>query len=529
MTVSQIETAYPLSLGFVYDRTALNKDPICSCFCVGDKIWISVASVLAPYRAVPNALQIVKIGDNVERSINSIAYHPHFDYMRTVKALEHGSDDTFFDPFTETFNCCLLRTDKGNVELSASETDAICQALRFPVDLSNDDFRGSLKDIDLSLVLQTLKNAFRSGILFLCDDLMRPKAQIFCTEGQPVMIRFQHLLDEMALHQIIQKKAATRFAFYPSTNFESKSSKLKKKALDMLLLEAFRRQDELVLMGPSIRADSDVFVRTAETFNEKILSPETAKYGTAIFQALDGCTPIDDLWTALPCDDYTIYRAIYELWSNKFITKVNTSAPDFFSEMITRPATNSSTDTGVEQGNEDIYADTRELKPGADVVGIYIDPQTLGIVGKEGKIISSSGRENGNFVHDIKLLPHSAGSPILQNGRVIGMHCGLISQQNNNFNPHQIMLPASTIVSLKKDQKWLFAARDHKASSVEIVKPDLPDGRLNQTRSASGNSNSALPAVPTRSSQLKKFAVTCLCFIVGYLFVLLIDYMTNRH
>jgi len=525
MTLRQIETASPISLGFVYDRTALSKTPICSCFSAGDNIWISVASVLAPYRAVPNALQIVEIGEKEERSVNSIAYHPHFDYMRTVKALEHGSDDTFFDPFTETFNCCLLRTDKSNVELSASDIDSICQALRFPVDLSNDDFRGSLKDIDLSLVLQTLKNAFRSGILFLCDDLMRPRAQIFCAEGQPVMIRFQHLLDEMALYQIIQKQAATRFAFYPSTNFEPKSSKLKKKALDMLLLEAFRRQDELLLMGPSIRADSDVFMRTTESFDEKILSPETAKYGKAIFEALDGCTALNDLWTALPCDDYTIYRAVYELWSNKIVTKVNTGAADFFSQMSTRTGQY----TSLEDNAEKIFADTRELKPGADIVGIFIDPQRLGIIGKEGKIVSSSGRENGNFVHDIKLLPYSAGAPILQNGRVIGMHCGLISQQNNEFNPHQIMLPSSTIVSLKKDQKWLFAARDHRVSSSEIMRPDQAEALAGQTKASAGQSSAALPAVPAKANQLKKFAVTCLCFIVGYLFVLLIDYMTNRH
>ncbi|MBS1997649.1 MAG: DUF4388 domain-containing protein [Cyanobacteria bacterium SZAS LIN-2] len=520
MTLSQIDTSFPISLGFVLDRTALNETPICSCFCVGDDIWISVASVLAPYRAVPNALEIIDIKTGEKRSINSIAYHPHFDYMRTVKALEYGGDDTFFDPFTETFNCCLLRADKNNIELSSSDIDSICQALRFPVDLTNDDFRGSLKDIDLSLVLQTLKNAFRSGILFLCDDLMRPRAQIFCAEGQPVMIRFQHLIDEMALYQIIQKQVATRFAFYPSTNFEPKSAKLKKRALDMLLLEAFRRQDELVLMGPSIRADSDVFVRNAETFDEKILSPETALFGRAIFESLDGCTTIDDLWTALPCDDYTIYRAIYELWSNKFVSKVNVNAPEFFSRIVSRSDANS-----VAESPQDIFADTRELKPGADIVGIYIDPLKLGIIGKTGHIVSSSGRENGNFVHDIKLLPYSAGAPILQNGRVVGMHCGLISQQaNGTFDPHQIMLPASTIVSLKKDQKWLFAARDHKVSSTEIVNPTQAAGLAGPSRSAT-----ALPAIPKKTNQLKRFAITCLCFIVGYLFVILIDYISNRH
>jgi len=521
-----IETATPISLGFVYDRTALTKTPLCTCFRVGDKVWISVASILAPYRAVPNALQIVESGgdldSNNERSVNSIAYHPHFDYMRTVKAIEHGSDDTFFDPFTETFNCCLLRTDKGSIDLSSGDTEKIYQSLRFPVDLSNDDFRGSLKDIDLSLVLQTLKNAFRSGILFLCDDLMRPRAQIFCANGQPVMIRFQHLVDEMALYQIIQKQVATRFAFYPSNNFEPKSSKLKKRALDMLLLEAFRRQDELVLMAPSIRADSDVFVRAADSCNEKVFSPETAKYGKAIFKALDGYTPLDDLWTALPCDDYTVYRAIYELWTNKLVTKVDTRSPSYFAQM--RPQSNAGSSI------EDAVGDTRELKPGTAIVGIALDPQTLGMIAKTGQIISSSGRENGNFVHDIKLLPYSAGSPILQNGRIVGMHCGLISQQqSSSFNPTQIMLPASTIVSIKKDQKWLFAAREHHLSSSEMVKPDLPSPSNSDVNVQSANAASTPPVVAPKTNQLKKFAVTFLCFVVGYLFVLLIDYLSNRH
>ena len=88
--------------------------------------------------------------------------------------------------------------------------------MRYPLKLEQDGFRGTLLDIDLPLVLQTLNNAQRDGILYLCDDLMRPLAQIFCLKGKIVSASYKNLWNEMAIYQIIQKSLAIKFAFLPT-------------------------------------------------------------------------------------------------------------------------------------------------------------------------------------------------------------------------------------------------------------------------------------------------------------------------
>lgn len=57
------------------------------------------------------------------------------------------------------FNCCLVTYGNKMTTLYETDLEQVQEELRFPLRSDDSDLRGSLKELELPLVIQTLTNA----------------------------------------------------------------------------------------------------------------------------------------------------------------------------------------------------------------------------------------------------------------------------------------------------------------------------------------------------------------------------------
>ena len=172
---------------------------------VGKKGVATVASAVCFYADSPKALKVFFPTSGIEMGVKSIKFHPKFDRKLAVDTVQRGTMIISPETALQKFNCCTLELDEELDFLSDSLVEQVSETLRYPLDVEQDGFRGSLQDIELPLVIQTLNNARKQGIIYICDDLMRPMAQIFVAEGKIVSAKYHNLNNELAMYQIVEK------------------------------------------------------------------------------------------------------------------------------------------------------------------------------------------------------------------------------------------------------------------------------------------------------------------------------------
>ncbi|MFA7340550.1 MAG: DUF4388 domain-containing protein [Candidatus Obscuribacterales bacterium] len=506
VTIPKVEAGGSIAIGLIYDRCAPEQQPLAGCFLVDDGLVVSVASVLAPYKCNPQALKIVLLNSPTEYAVKAITLHQYFDSPEAIRAWLGGSPPP---PKARVYDCCFLHMDTEFQSLSPAQIETVSEALRFPLDLNNEGFRGNFCDIDLPLVLQTLSSAQRDGILYLCDDLMRPLAQIFCLKGKVVTAQYKNLWNEMAIYQIVEKDIATKFAFHPSTNQGTWPHAMLNRSSDTLLLEGYRRLDELQRIRSGLTAGISTFARKTEQCDDSDLADEAKPFALKLFQTLDEITPTDDLWMVLGCDDYTVYRTLFELSRSGQIVSVGNHAAD------------SDPTEATDDINEFILSEN-ELDDKCSITSISIEPASMRLIKKVGEVVADRGSNTTYLNHNIHLPLAAAGSPIFQNNEIVGMH-------SRSMTGH-LGLEASQMLTLDV----ILALKDDRTKIMKTYEtPKVPDFVSEQYVTANGEIFSPLrtldqattPLTPaaTANKSARKFLATIAWFIGGYLLVLAIS------
>lgn len=506
VTIPKVEAGGAIAIGLIYDRCSPEQQPLAGCFLVDEGLVVSVASVLAPYKCNPQALKIVLFNSPTEFAVKAITLHQYFDSPEAIRDWLGGSPPP---PKARVYDCCFLHIDNEFQSLSPAQIETVSEALRFPLDLNNEGFRGNFCDIDLPLVLQTLSSAQRDGILYLCDDLMRPMAQIFCLKGKVVTAQYKNLWNEMAIYQIVEKDIATKFAFHPSTNQGTWPHAMLNRSSDTLLLEGYRRLDELQRIRSGLTAGINTFARKTEQCNESELADEAKPFAQKLFHTLDEITPTDDLWMVLGCDDYTVYRTLFELSRSGQIVSVG----------------NHGADPGPIEEKEDLNGfilSENELDDTCPITSISIEPTSMRLITKVGEIVADRGPSTTYLNHNIHLPLAAAGSPIFQNKEIVGMH-------SRSMTGH-LGLEASQMITLDV----ILALKDDRTKIMKTYEtPKVPDFVSEQYVTANGEIVSPLrtldqattPLTPaaTANKSARKFLATIAWFIGGYLLVLAIS------
>lgn len=485
------------AIGLVFDRTSLDLNPLCGAFLIDRDLVVTAANVVSLFAYSPNALKVVLPKSAMEYGVQSIGFHPEFDHEAALESLERGSLANSPQSLAQPFNCCVLKLKPDVSELSESDRERLSAWMRFPLDLSKDDFRGSLEEIEMPLVLQTLNNARRNGILYLCDQLKRPIAQIFCSGGNIVSVRYYNLSDETAMYQIIQRNVASNFAFYPTEDDRGWPAKKLNRPVDMLLIEGHRRMDELNKLRSGLPPGRIYFARSHYDCDLSRISPELHPVATRVFYSLDAITPADELWMLVGADDFTIYRSLYELDTTGQISRVH-DKPGQTAD--THPMERVPGAQPIKIPS-DVPLPTRSA-----AVSLSIDPNLKKTRIKSGELTQIEGPNRHYCRHDIALPPSAIGTPIFQHDAVVGMHCGMagISDSASTDALPQQMLNLKLILDAKRAPRSV----DSKAQ-IQVNVPAKPwQQHL--------HSEAALKVVSKKQAGLS-WLITAIMFVVGFI------------
>jgi Domain of unknown function (DUF4384)/Domain of unknown function (DUF4388) len=439
------------SIGLIYDRTAPGAPPIGSTFLVADKKVASLASITLPYATTPQALRVMFPSTEIELGVSAVHLHPKFDRSLTQETALHGTLGNGPEAALQKFNCSILDLVDKLQELTTAQTEQVSQALRYPLSLTDENFRGSLTEIELPLVIQTLNNAKREGILYICDDMYRPIAQIFCQGGKVLAAKYRSLMNELAIYQIVEKRLTGRFAFRACKPPIWMPAQTINRSTDMLLIEAMRRQDENINFKKKLGSAEYLFVRAYKQLYMENIAVDFRQAVELIWRVLDGTVPAEDLWNLVPLDDYTILAALNEMYASNQCMRVplagtmqfnipkmpdESYAPAFF-QSVPLPL-------GIQL----------PLNAFDTMSSIAIDPNTSKPRVKVGALLGAIDPYDAtHLLHDIPLLPWASGSPLIKDDLVIGMHCGVVpnsSTADNSFGVLQQMLWCDSIEQILK-------------------------------------------------------------------------------
>jgi hypothetical protein len=490
---SRIGSQLDLSaIGVFYDRSGAKGQPVACGFSAGEKLVVAAATSLMPYASTPRMLRVHFPYANRSLCAEDITFHHLFDKANVERLMQQGLLLSSPKISAVDYNCCVVRLTEQTPALYETDLNDVQAAWHFPLNLEKNDLRGSLKDLELPLVIQTLSNARKQGVLYLFDDQSRPVAQIFCAEGKVVSARFGILNGAPALYQILEKRVVTDFEFYPAERGEYWPQNLTGGSADMLLIEGMRRLDEIEQLRENYQISDFTYVaKQMVQCNLEALSQELQTIAINIWDVLDGCTPIGELWWTSHTDDFLIYRTICELFASKQIVAVDGSNSSIkLPEKIQRLAV----------GILDISNSQRCPKPDSLIESFSLDTKDSFIRTRTGVIVGDSPT---NWFHNIKLAPAALGTPLIANGKVIGMHLGQTIETNAS-QPTYKMVPCSILSSMLPGSNVITNSLRFEPAGRIISKP-----------------------AKKRSKSSGDWKMTLIWFVIGFIIVIGIKFVSS--
>ena len=426
------------SIGIIYDRTTPGTEPICSTFLVSEKKSASLASLLLPFAQNPEALRITFPHAEREFGVSNIHYHPQFDRNLKKEALFQGTLGNGPEAALQKYNCCVLDLSDTLQKISDAQIEQVSQSLRYPLNLTDEGFRGSLAEIELPLVIQTLNNAKKQGILYICDDMHRPLAQIYCQDGRIIAAKYRSLTNETAIFQIVEKRLSGRFIFRACKPPAWLPTQTIGRTTDTILIEAMRRQDEIANLRQQLAVNDYFMVRAYKTLYLDGISHENRQAAEMIWRALDGTTQADQLWCLVPLDDHTIFSALLEMYVSNQCMRVPLSGTMQFA--VPKMPTEEAYAPAFWTANPLPLGTLMQLNAFDTISSVSLDPTTAKPRVKVGALLGAIDPYDAeHLLHDIPLLPWASGSPLIKDDLVIGMHCGVVPTSSAMDNPFGVL------------------------------------------------------------------------------------------
>ncbi len=424
------------SVGILVDR--VDGTALGNAWVIDEAKAATCAHLVFGYTTFWPALKIVFPGVGREFGVDSAIFHPRFDLKMAAMLAQVALTEPMPNLPLQQYNAAVLRLTPALTNISEDMSFRINKSLSLPLPPRDQGLGGNLGEIDLYVVVQTITNARKEGVLTICDDRNHPVARIFCQNGRLMYAQYANLVNEMAIYQIVSQDLKGNFFFWstPCPNWEV--TKPIARPAEMLLIESHRRVDELKKVLNQIGDTSNCYVRTRPEPNVEVLPGEMKDYARMLWDLFDGGTPVKQLWQLANIDDCAIFQTLHELIKTKQI------APASEEPSQTEPSALNPLGLSVQA----------KLAPWDRITNVYRDSLTSQALVREGCLLGTI-RENDpwHLVHNIRLVPKSAGSPILKDGQVIGMHCGKLPPDEfaqNQEGSLQAMLWVDSVIECLK-------------------------------------------------------------------------------
>jgi len=407
------------SVGFVVDRCLSENEVIGSGFMVEDGKFATLATLVLPYGANFDALKVVFPRVGKEFSIQSTYFHPHFNKRFTRQTVERTIVKAP-ELTVRKHNCAIISLSEDLRELSLDDKARINDSLSLAKTNWDKGLSGSLDEIDLTLVIQTISNARKHGQLVVSDIRNRPLAKLFFSDGKVFHAQFRHLRKEYAIYQLVASKVQGFFEFRPSKDPEWPALNPMAKPMDMLLLESFRRFDELEKLRANVGGSDSYLGRIRGALDQNVLAPEVRERAISVWRLLDGLTPSGRLWELVRFDEYDVFQTLDLLQQTGQIKRVTIDGHLFPSQLDPtlrlvhkiKPLP-LSTESGIIL-EEEVHAVTLNIN-------------NAFVAAKKGIVMGNVDESDAwHLIHTAPVLVEGIGCPILRNNQVVGMHCGIL-------------------------------------------------------------------------------------------------------
>ncbi len=424
------------SVGILVDR--VDGTALGNVWMIDEAKAATCAHLVFGYRTFLPALKVVFPGVGREYGVDSAIFHPRFDIKMAGMLAQVALTEPMPNLPLQQYNAAVLRLTPALSNITEDMSFRINKSLSLPLPPRDQGLGGNLGEIDLYVVIQTITNARKEGVLTICDDRNHPVARIFCQNGRLMYAQYANLVNEMAIYQIVAQDLKGNFFFWTANCPNWEVSKPIARPAEMLLIESHRRVDELKKVLAHIGDPSKCYVRTRPEPNVEVLPGEMKDYARMLWDLFDGGTPIKQLWQLANIDDCAIFQTLHELIKTKQIA----------------PATEANNQAEQAALNPLGLSVQAKLAPWDRITNVYRDSQSSQALVREGCLLGTI-RENDpwHLVHNIRLVPKSAGSPILKDGQVIGMHCGKLPPDEfaeNQEGSLQAMLWVDSVVECLK-------------------------------------------------------------------------------
>ena len=397
------------SLGLIFDQGDQDPSPLGSAWLVDPNTVVTAAHNVALYKDFLAALKIRFPISNKDFAVKSVTFHPKLDFKHLIATSRRALNEPAVPLALEQHNVAVLKIAPGVQPLNPVENKGLNDLFRPDKGEIESGLGGSLAEIELALVLQTITNARKEGTVTIINDRGRVHGRMYCQQGRVSHAYFKNLVNEMAVHQIIERKLSGSFYFTSEEEPEWTTVAEINRPTDSLLIEAHRRLDELDKLAGIVGGPSSLFERLTPDPRLEALPVECREHAKLIWPLLDGGTPLGFMWELCCIDDYSVYMTLQEL--------IKTRQISYFEA----PFVKAGPAIPIQLGTE------KRLAVGDAISALWVDDPSMAPLVRSGKILGSmTEADPAHVIHTIGLPSSASGAPIIKDDVVIGIHCGAL-------------------------------------------------------------------------------------------------------
>lgn len=402
-------TKHASYVGLIYDQTLPERVPMCAFWQVDKDTIVTTAHSVVLYRELFSALKARFPTSGQERSIRSIVFHPELDLKELTERAQKSLSVPYAALPLQLNNICVMKLTDKAFDASEDTVGDVAASFAKYIPPYDSGLTGSLADLELPMVVQTITNARKEGTLSILDERKRTIAQLYCTGGRVKNVAYRGMVNESAFYQIVNHRLNGTFHFTTQEEPYWVGSEDIQRQTDMLLIESHRRLDELDKLSAIVGGPSSLFERTVPEPNYEALPPDIRGQVKTLWPFIDGGTPLGCLWQLCGMDDYAIYQVLQEL--------IKTRQISYFEAPFVKEGDKKAIRLGL-----DI-----PLSPNDTCVSLWVEDGSMAPLMRKGLLLGSSSEKHANhIVHTIGLPVEAAGCPVFKDGGVIGLHCGAI-------------------------------------------------------------------------------------------------------
>ncbi|MBX9670979.1 MAG: DUF4388 domain-containing protein [Candidatus Obscuribacterales bacterium] len=403
------------SVGWLVDRANPTGKVLGSVWLIKSQIAICCTHVLIPYFDTPEALGVELPQVGRKFSVSEILPHSYFDPWLVKRTYQQAPLFPNHKLAVEKNNLSALLLNANPPPLEKSVADRVARALARNMPEEESTLAGSATRVQITSILQTLLSNRNQGTLTLFDSRNYPVARFFLKDNQVTHIRFIHLRNEDALYKLLTSISDEEsFQFTFTYDFEPEWTKgfaAIEKSTTGLLMDAYSRLESYTQTMEEFKSLSVVISQAVPNLNLEPMTPDMRPAVACTWNHLRHGIPLQRLLRACNFDGATIMYSVKFLKETGQINLTEAAPPDHMDLSKLEVANNCSLDRGT------------------PISSISIDPDTRLPVLETGFILDFFPEiGDGHYVHSLGLPPSAAGSPLIANGEVVGIHCGILTE-----------------------------------------------------------------------------------------------------